>query len=235
MICLVAVDFSSDRNMGLLNAQLLHALPASMTIPDSLTRLYDWIEARQTYIDGKDGKRIGFLFPESEQRASWTDKERFGGTIVEFAAQGNEGLEYWFGHHRPEIRNRLCVFAKTGVDGSVAAFWLDNVGRQRIVHMGSGSGSTLVCVLAEDAVDFIRLLAIGYDEICWSSEFAFPPNHKRSFIVHPHTEFQRWVIETFAVTIPSTASTIVQNPYEMGDEPIEDIFAQWVFANTEFS
>ena len=54
----------------------------------------------------------------------------------------------------------------------MAAFWLDDAGKQRIVHLGSGSGSTLVCILAEEAIDFLRLLAIGYDEICWSEVFS---------------------------------------------------------------
>lgn len=41
--------------------------------------------------------------------------------------------------------------------------------------MGSGSGSLLSCVLADNAVDFLRLLAIGYDEICWDEDFPFLP------------------------------------------------------------
>ena len=43
--------------------------------------------------------------------------------------------------------NRVCVFARTGGDGSMAALWLEPSGTQKIVHLGSGSGSTLVCVL----------------------------------------------------------------------------------------
>lgn len=33
----------------------------------------------------------------------------------------------------------------------------------------------MTCVLADDAVDFLRLLAIGYREICWNAEFGAPP------------------------------------------------------------
>jgi hypothetical protein len=66
-----------------------------------------------------------------------------------------------FGHETTAIMTRVSVFAKTGADGSTAALWIDDEGRQRIVHMGSGSGSTLTCVLAEDAVDFLRLIPSG--------------------------------------------------------------------------
>ena len=74
----------------------------------------------------------------------------------------------------------------------MAAFWLDDDGKQKIVHLGSGSGSTLVCVLADDCVDFLRLLAIGYDEICWNEEFLQPPNTNTGqgeLFIHPNIEF----------------------------------------------
>jgi hypothetical protein len=217
--------------MGKLYDQLAGKLLPGMTIPEPIRSLYDWIEVQGTYIDKEDNVRIGFLFSEVQQIEGWTENGRPGGTDIEIAASGNQGLEKWFGHNRPEVLNRLCVFAQTGEDGSMAAFWLDNDGMQKIVHLGSGSGSTLVCVLAVDPVDFLRLLAIGYDEICWNEEFYFDPNHEKDFQVQPHVEFQRWVATTFNVLIPEVAATIVKYPNEMGDDHPEDEFAQWVNSN----
>jgi len=57
----------------------------------------------------------------------------------------------------------------------MGVLWLDDDQQTRIVHMGSGSGSVLTCVLADSGLDFLRLLAIGYQEICWDEEFAAPP------------------------------------------------------------
>src|SRR5215471_18447873 len=156
--------------------EIARTLLHGMSIPKPLELLFSWIESNGLFIDAKDGQRIGFLFPENELKAKWTEKERPGGTNIGFFAEGNINLKYWFGHEKPEVLNRLCVFAKTGADGSMAAFWLDDDGKQRIVHLGSGSGSTLVCVLADDPIDFLRLLAIGYDEICWKEDFFKPPN-----------------------------------------------------------
>src|SRR6185436_7534340 len=100
----------------------------------------------------------------------------------------------------------LCVFAQSGAEGSECALWLSNSGQLKVVHMGSGSGSILSCVLAENFTDFLRLLAIGYDEICWDENFPLPPNENSDdFIVKPNTKFQNWVRESFHVGLPKTA------------------------------
>jgi hypothetical protein len=218
--------------MEVLYKQLAGKLLPGMTIPEPIRQLYAWIEYQNTYIEQPSGARIGFLFPEAKMKAGWTDSARPGGTNIEFAAGGNEGLEYWFNNNDSSVLNRVCVFAQTGGDGSMAAFWLDDNGTQKIVHLGSGPGSTLVCVLATDPIDFIRLLAIGYDEICWDEEFLAPPN-QGDFHVHPNKDFQGWVVNTFKVTIPKMASEIVKRPSKIGDVNPEDEFAQWVESNVK--
>ena len=220
--------------MEALEIQIMRTLLPGMFLPEPLRLLFQWIEANDFIVDRPTGERIGFLFLEDELRAGWTETERPGGTTIEFFAEGNTNLKYWFGHERADVLNRLCVFANTGAEGSMAALWLDPDGTQRIVHLGSGSGSTMVCVLADDAVDFIRLLAIGYDEICWNSELARPPNSggaERAFVVHPNTKFQDWVRTTFNVEIPRVGTDIVKHVSEIGDENSSDHFNQWVAAN----
>lgn len=217
--------------MGLLDKQLEKVLLPGMTIPEPLRLLYKWIEDNKYYTDRDDETRFGYLFAEQKIKNTRTDTERYGGTDITFVACGNSGLEHWFGHNKKEILNRLCVFAITGCDGSMAAFWLDDNNVQKIVHMGSGSGSTLVCVLADNYVDFLRLIAIGYDEICWNKEFTQLPNTnlgKEEEFIHPNLEFQQWVSKTFNVTIPKTALEIVKFPSEMDDSHSQDSFWQWV-------
>jgi hypothetical protein len=60
------------------------------------------------------------------------------------------------------------------------ALWLNDAGETKIkiVHMGSGSGSTITCVLAHNGLDFLRLIAIGYDEICWDENFGMSPKQR---------------------------------------------------------
>ncbi len=217
--------------MSKLCDEITATLLPCMAVPESLRQLFDWIEQHGYFVD-TDDRRVGSLFPDDELKAGWTDDERPGGTIIEFSAEGNAELHYWFGHERRDVLDRLCVFAHTGAEGSMAAFWLDDGGKQRIVHLGSGSGAVMCCVLADDPIDFLRLLAIGYDEICWNDAFSESPNADDELFVHPNIAYQNWVQETFGVTIPKTALEIVRNPAEMGDEDSLDAFCRWVEQNS---
>ena len=212
--------------MSVLQDQLVQELPSGISLPDPIELLYKWIEDNGLFRDF-EASRSGFLYPPDKMKAGWTDTERPGGTNITFSAYGDRNLVDWFGHDSPDVRNRLCQFARTGAEGSMGLFWLDEQGQQRIVHLGSGSGSTMCCVLADDPVDFLRLLAIGYDEICWGENlFANAPNSNGELFVHPNTDYQNWVADTFGVTIPDAGIEIVQHPYDVVDSP--DPFYQWV-------
>lgn len=209
--------------------QLQKVLPKGMTLPKELIQLYQWIEENNLYVDNKDGQRFGFLFPEKELKETWKDNERDGGTTIEFMAGGVDNLKYWFGgEDNDKVKSRLCVFAQSGAEGSECALWLSDNEQLKIVHMGSGSGSMLSCVLADNFIDFLRLLAIGYDEICWNENFQFPPNENNDdFIVKPNIKFQNWVKSTFNVDIPKTALEIVKCPATMDNESSKDDFFNW--------
>ena len=211
--------------MNTLIRDLEAVLPKGMVIPEPIKMLYNWINNNDLYLN--DYKKTGVLYPEKALRDSWTDDEREGGTTIEFSTEGNASLKYWFGKEEDEIYARLCVFAKSGAEGSQCALWKDDNDNTKVVHLGSGSGSTLCCVLADDAVDFLRLLAIGYDEICWDECFPYPPNNATDFYVKPNVEFQNWVKTTFDVTIPVNALEIVKYPACIDDNKSEDAFFNW--------
>ena len=175
---------------NILLQQLENALPEGMQIPEELRKLYEWIEDNGYYTDS-DGVRYGYLYPEDKLRESWTDDERKGGTIIIFSMEPNpmrdETLECYFGNDSEEISRRLLVFCRTGADGSMGGLWVDDEGITRIVHLGSGSGSQMLCTLASNGLDFLRLLAIGYDEICWDDILSLPPNsNKEELQVEPN-------------------------------------------------
>ena len=220
---------------NILLQQLENVLPEGMQIPEELRQLYQWIEDNGYYTD-RDGVCYGYLYPQDRLQQSWSDDEREGGTDITFFAgepeSGDLGLSYWFyGKEREldaEIKNRLCVFASSGKDGSMCALWMDDAGETRIVHMGSGSGSTMTCVLTRNGLDFLRLLAIGYDEICWSEAFSSPPNSDEDeLFVHPNEPFKRWVRERFKTTIPQTALEVA-TPADMDDDEPRDEFLIWI-------
>ena len=210
-------------------SQLEDVLPKGMCIPDGIKLLYRWIENNRFYEDINE-LRYGFLYPKEKLINSWTETGRDGGTDISFHAIGTENLKHWFGleEDNDELKNRLCVFAQSGAEGSQCAFWLTDMNEIKIVHMGSGSGSCLACVLADNAIDFLRLLAIGYDEICWDEAFPYPPNeYNNEMCVKPNEEFKNWVKSTFDVDIPKTALEVVKNPANLNDVISEDEFFNW--------
>src|SRR4030095_11024075 len=121
--------------MSVLRLQLEDKLLPGMFMPSEFATLFDWIESNGMCVDSEGG-RVDFLYPADELKAGWRESERPGGTNIEFAASGNANVHYWFGHDRPDVINRLCVFAQTGAEGSQAALWLDDHGEQRNVPYG---------------------------------------------------------------------------------------------------
>ena len=221
---------------NILLQQLENALPEGMQIPEELRQLYQWIE-NNGYYSENEGIRYGYLYPQDKLRESWKEEEREGGTDIAFSVLKNidreEVLENYYKKHKDEVRRRLLVFAQSGADGSECALWLHDEGHTQIVHIGSGSGSMMTCILVKNALDFLRLLAIGYDEICWDEDYPLPPNsNKDNTFVHPNTQYQEWVQNTFHTTIPKIGLEVV-TPHNMNDEPITDPFLKWFFEVTE--
>ncbi|MEL7022655.1 MAG: hypothetical protein AAGL69_02845 [Pseudomonadota bacterium] len=81
-------------------------------------------------------------------------------------------------------------------------------------------------------MDFLRLLAIGYDEICWPEHLDAPANDDRQsagVYVEPNEPFRDWVTDTFDVAIPATGRDIVKSIASIGDTPpTGDAFCDWV-------
>ena len=203
-----------------------------MELPEPIRQLYAWV-AEHGEIEGRGDELVGRLYTQRAMEKATTATHRSFGTNIQFITRRPSYFQSWFGRSDPEIKNRLCIFARTGADGSHAALWLDPNGAVKVVHLGSGSGSTLVCTLGAEPVDFLRLLAIGYDELCWDEAYAKPPTKKASegaLVVKPHTQFQDWVRATFNVAIPRTGSQVVKYPSQMDDQAPKDPFARWVLS-----
>ena len=221
---------------NILLQQLENALPEGMQIPEELRKLYQWIEDNGYYED-RDGVRYGYLYPQDKLRDSWTDDEREGGSDITFnvdeESYRNDLLKILYQQYAEEVGRRLLSFARSGGDGSECALWLDDEGRTQIVHIGSGSGSVMTCILVKNGLDFLRLLAIGYDEICWDEYYPLPPNsNQNEMFIHPNTKYQEWVQNTFRTTIPKTGLEVV-TPHEMDGEPSDDPFLNWFFEMTD--
>jgi len=207
---------------------MIDSFPASLPPPEPFVRLFRWLEANSLAEKSRyDSQWYARLDPDIERACILV-------TPVDprFAAA-------WCGDESPELAERMAAFIRTGGDGSYAGLWKDDSGRVSIVHQGSGSGSTLLCEMTDNPIDFLRLLAIGYEELCWEEVFDLTPDeaYRRGWSEDEQdipagparpVRFQRWVAESFGVAIPRTASEIVQSTAGMDDADSDDPFWNWI-------
>ena len=203
--------------------EMIASFPKELSPSEPLVRFFRWQEASR--LDRTDnGERFALIDPDQSDLSTYVHP-------VDTCH-----AETWLEDADPQQQRRLAPFVRTGGDGSVAALWLDGQGRQRIVHMGSGSGSTMLCVLTEDPVDFLRLLAIGYDELCWPENFSDTPAdvHARQFDepsdppYRPRSLLRAWVEREFGVNVPETAADIVSRTADMDETESDDPFWNWM-------
>lgn len=184
------------------------ALPDGMTTPPEFAALFDWMEATGCIGEGRNGDPFAVLDP--------SEIGKMGGSTIAFHRPAYDG--YWTGCWDPASAARLCSFACTGGDGSEAAFWLDDEGRQQIVHLGSGSGSAMVGIMVATPLDFLRLLGIGYREICWPEDHGVPPDTPTET-----TAYRQWLRETFNATPPGSAADVVLPMTTIGDPGLDPL------------
>ncbi len=201
-------------------------LPTTMSMPEEFEALFDWIEAKGFFMPSTafPGDRLAMLGP---------GKEPYEGTIilfrVETAEQAQKSGDAWSGVHVPDIANRLVLFARTGGDGSHAAFWIADDGQQHIVYVGSEGEAG---ILASRPLDFLRLLAIGYEYIddCFERPDEPPENDAGSRVVI-NEAYRSWLRHSYGVTIPHTASEVIKEiPGGMpGKTQSNDPFFRWAY------
>ncbi|MDP8098449.1 hypothetical protein [Pasteurella atlantica] len=115
----------------------------------------------------------------------------------------------------------------------MCGLWTSDTDEIKIVHIGSGSGSTLLCILANNMLDFIRFLAIGYSEICWEEEFSISP-YEEDPNLERNIYFENWVTKTFNIEIPQIAMEIIKYPSTMEDDYSKDEFFNWCKSKFRF-
>lgn len=216
--------------MALFLDTLLASFPASNRPPETLVRFFEWI--------GQQGLHRGFDTGGHRYALIDPDADRSSVTIepVDLAASRS-----WTRSDDPAVYERLALFCRTGGDGSYAALWRDDDGAQHIVHLGSGSGSVLLGVMVDSPLDFVRALAIGYEELCWSEIHALTP--QEAFLEEnpdaedepeafdpprPPLALRAWLSQTFGVTAPERASEVLRAMPSMSDDHSDDPFHRWI-------
>ncbi|UXY50598.1 hypothetical protein [Pseudomonas tohonis] len=205
--------------------EIAAAFPAANPMPSLLRQAIELMEAHGCVRTVRSGARYMTLHPEPEFSDISTTSIHVPDPTDTCA---------WTNSEDPAVNERLVIFLRTGGDGSWAGLWLDDAGEQRIVHLGSGSGSVMLCVLTQTIEDLLRLLAIGYDELCWPEQFGVTPqqvkdaDYEDADYPPPPQLFREHVERTLGLSIPARAKEIVHSTASMDDEESSDPFWNWL-------
>lgn len=172
--------------------RLASQLPEGITIPEPLEQAWTWLE-EQGWFETTDGAMVLWGSPEDS----------------EVAFCSNLDLEGWFAPGDPGF-DRLMPIVSADGSGAVAVLWLDPQDQVRFGLLGSEGGGEL---LAADAVDFLRLFAIGYDDL---GLVGLDPEEES--LAEAHAPLRQWVEQTFEVSVPEVWPEAAQ----------PDPFATWV-------
>lgn len=205
-------------------------LKGNVKIPEEINLLYEWIEGNGL-VEAHDGLiqtlRGTIGDPTVHQYGRINVDYEFSPDIT-FSTSGQRWLHSWFNLQEmtDEISSRLVSFAESGMDGSQLAFWLDDDDELRIVHMGSGSGSMLCCIIANNAIDFLSLLSIGYSQLGDVYDFSLSPEEIDGEGRINHS-FVEWLAKTFGIIRAPNAAGIIKKVSDIGDKNTSDPFCLW--------
>lgn len=204
--------------------RMLASFPNDLQPPEPIVRYFHWLEA------------VDAVHEQSDMIFALADPEQRDFSMLVEPVDPDYAVA-WTGEDDLSLSQRMAAFLRTGGDGSYAGLWRNDDGYLKFVHQGSGSGSTLLSTLTDDPIDFLRLIAIGYDELCWPETFDKTPEQVHSehcseddelgpFV--PRHKLREWVETTFNVTIPATASEIITSVADMDESASNDPFWLWL-------
>lgn len=205
-------------------------LPGGVKIPEEIGLLYQWVD-ENGIIESHDGlieTPKGMVGDPTIYYYGRISSDYEVNPDITFTTSGQKNIHYWFDltETTEEISSRLVSFAQSGCDGSGLAFWLDDNNSLKVVHMGSGSGSMLCCVVANNAREFLSLLAIGYGELGDVYDFSLSPEQINDEVKINYS-FVTWLESSFGIKRLSDASGIIKVTPEIGDEDTNDPFCLW--------
>ena len=223
-------------------AKMKASFPEDMPLPEEFEKLFAWMEANDFILQGETSE-YATLYPRELAGEEGT-------SLIQFQPVDRDYVSIWAQSDAPALASRLAPFVRTGGDGSYAALWRNDEGQLKFVHLGSGSGSTMLSTLTDNVVDFLRLLAIGYKELCWPEQFDMTPEeaHEKEYYDEeygeaecggegtyeeippyvPPLQFRAWVEDTLRLEVPQTASEIVVSTADMDTDSSDDPFWRWM-------
>jgi hypothetical protein len=149
-------------------------------------------------------------FPESiefpdilSQLCHWHEHENadspLSGYFEFFEGNREVTISAWI--DQEEIQKRFGILGMSA-DGGLYCIWSQEDGKQPVVYLGSGQNAS---VLAKDIEDFMLLLAIGYNDLCFADVTQSP---EEGSSINP--KFQAWASQVMNRVVPATGQEIVE-------------------------
>ena len=182
-------DYSMT-GVSFVEERLVERLAPGAELPAPLRRALSVMEAQGW--GGTDADGDPFVTP-------YAGELRLGAVF-----SGTRSTEGWLDPAAPDAW-RLLPLAETDGSGGIAALWFAPSGDSRFVRLGSEGGAPQR--LADDPVDFLRLIAIGYDELnSWVWDEPVSVDEDSEDTAAAHAPFRAWVEDEFDVEVPQSWS-----------------------------
>jgi hypothetical protein len=158
-----------------------------------------------TFQDIKKGFPSTIAIPDGlEKFCDWYEaNQAFPGGDFELFADDGEGITHWSGI--PNLNPYFVQFGSMG-NGSMIGIWQPEVGKQTYMHLSADEGWGTE--LADNFVDFLRLLAIGYETLGYFSDHTVQELNKlaenEDLNQGFNPAFKTWVETEFKTTVPTT-------------------------------
>lgn len=141
----------------------------------------------------------------------WVDENGYDNIVTDFELHGfSNSMTHYFDNGQ-KLEKYIAAFGHSG-DGGIFAIW-QNGNDQKIVHLGSEGNDWFI--VANNFVDFLNILAIGYANLA-NDDLQKPPTETKT-----DYKFKNWVETTFYLKVPNSAKKLTNR--------IDKTFTKWLF------
>jgi hypothetical protein len=146
---------------------------------------------------------------ELEKLVNWANENehQMGGLFELYADEEGKCLEYWA--NVDYLNDHFAQFG-IGPSGAPTGIWRDDAGTEKIVYLHDDE--FFGDVIADTFLNFMRILAIGYDDVNQSCELTIQELNKlaeNEDLNQGHNPaFKAWVEKEFNTTVPATGDEV---------------------------
>lgn len=141
----------------------------------------------------------------------WIEENGYDSIASDFKLHASSNAMIKYFDNGEKLEKHIAAFGHSG-DGGIFALWKTDKS-QKIVHLGSEGNNWFV--VANNFIDFLTILAIGYPNLACDDLQKPPSEH------NPNNKFKNWIETTFGLTVPDSAKKLT--------DKTDRTFTRWLF------